>query len=93
MCHPRRRNHRLLTGFLTACLMLGGAGVSSAQAQDEDLPPHDVRVYGYQLGDNKVGPQVIAKPRGTSSAWALLALVGVVCVGVTFKAGKRTHLD
>lgn len=92
MAQPSRRNHRLLTGLLTMCLTLGAAAVPNAHAQDDDAPKNDARVEGYQLAD-KVGPQAITNPKGTSTAWALLVIVGGIAVGVTFKAGKRTHLD
>jgi len=93
MRQPSRRRH-LFTALLTMCIAIGAAGVSTARAaaEPEDVPPNDARVEGYQLAD-KIGPQAITDQKGASTAWVILILLGVLCVGVTFKNGKRSHLD
>jgi hypothetical protein len=51
--------------------------------------------------DKAVNPKMIGYPKeitvdvegSTATTWLLLIGLGIICVGVMFKAGKRTHLD
>lgn len=59
---------------------------SSSLLAEETLEKLDVRLYGYPEKN------WIATP-GTAGAWAVLAVLGLVCVGPLFLHSKRTHLD
>jgi hypothetical protein len=47
---------------------------------------YDARLEGYENN-------VTLDAGGTGLTWLLLVVLGVLCIGVLFKSGKRTHLD
>ena len=59
----------------------------TAQAQDEEVV-YDPRVENYPQERN-----VKVEAGSTALTWLLMIFLGVVCVSVTFKNAKRTHLD
>jgi hypothetical protein len=67
---------------LALLIMVSG---SSLMAQ-EDVEKLDARLVGY--------PEKYMQPApGTAGAWALLVVLGMVCLGPLFLNPKRTHLD
>lgn len=70
---------------LTFVMLLVLAGASSLLAE-ETLEKMDARLFGYP------DKYWIDAP-GTAGAWAVLAVLGLVCVGPLFLHSKRTHLD
>lgn len=74
---------------LARVLMFGLLVIVSSSASllaEETMETMDARLFGY--------PEKywIAAP-GTAGAWAVLAVLGLVCVGPLFLNSKRTHLD
>jgi hypothetical protein len=53
---------------------------------DEAAKSYDARLEGHN-------DAVTLEGGSTALTWAILAGLGVLCVGVMFKNAKRTHLD
>jgi len=74
-----------LPRVLTFVLMVMVCGSSSLMAQEE-VEILDARVTGYP-------EKYWLVPPGTAGTWAVLAGLGIVCLGPLFLNSKRTHLD
>lgn len=84
---------RMRKALLTAVVLMSLCG--GAFAADDDVVPPDARTEGYHQ-DGVQGaptPLLITPATGTIGTWAITTLLGVVCIGVMFKNGKRSHLD
>jgi hypothetical protein len=79
----RRMRHVTLAAVTTAMLSLTAAP-AHAQSDDEEKLP-DARLMGYEKPINVKG--------GTMGTYLLLALLGLLAVGITFKSANRSHLD
>lgn len=76
-----KRWKSILAGGVLIVSMMPGV----ARAQDEENY-YDARLEGHS--------DKVTLPGGsTALMWLTLAGLGILCVGVTFKAGKRSHLD
>ena len=69
---------------VVACMLLLSP---ASYAQDEEVV-YNPRVEGYAQDKN-----VRVEDGSTALTWLLLIFLGVICVSVTFKNAKRTHLD
>jgi len=81
----------LLTGLALFTL----TSSALARVDEDEGPPPDARTEGYKI-EGKQGPPaplLISPASGTAGTWALTVILGVVCIGVMFKNGKRSHLD
>ena len=87
MMRPMRK---FLRSFATALLLFGLAGPAHAQDDDEVRP--DARLEGFRDAEGKLVKAVLPES-GMGGTWAVFVMMGVLCVGVMFKNGKRTHLD
>ena len=56
-------------------------------AQSSSWEGYDARLEGYG------GQNVTIEGSSTALTWILFLFLAIVCVGVTFKNAKRTHLD
>lgn len=77
----RKQLPRVLT-FLFMVMVCSSASLMAA----EELEQMDARLYGYP-------DKYWQAPPGTAGAWAVLAVLGIVCIGPLFLNAKRTHLD
>ena len=82
---------KALSGFVLAAMLLAPA---QAMAQEEPDERPDARFEGYLAGDkDQIARVMNEKVGGNASTWFILAGLGLLGIGVMFKAGKRTHLD
>ncbi len=82
---------KALPGLVLAALLLVP---TQAMAQEEPDERPDARFEGYLVGDNNQIARVMTDGGGgNASTWFILAGLGLLGLGVMFKAGKRTHLD
>jgi hypothetical protein len=81
---------KLLRPLAMGLMLLGLAGTASAQ--DDDDPGPDARLLGFRDAEGKLVKADLS-PASMGGTWALFVISGVLCVGVMFKSGKRTHLD
>ena len=72
---------RVLT-FVLLAMVSTSASVMAA----EELEQMDARLVGYP-------EKYWQAPPGTAGAWAVLAGLGIICLGPLFLNAKRTHLD
>lgn len=79
-----RSMRKWIFNFVLAGLVLFAAP-GSAMAQDEEKS-YDARLEGHS-------ENVTLDGGGVALTYLLLTFLGVLCIGVTFKSGKRTHLD
>jgi hypothetical protein len=70
---------------LAAAMFAAVPSTSRASSSDEDVPTHDARLDGYATKTVLDG--------GTAVTYICLGLLSVLCLGVLFINGKRTHLD
>ncbi len=75
----------LLATAVAVSMLAATPGVSRASS-DEEAPSHDARMDGYK-------EKVATDAGGTALTYICLGLMGVLCMGVLFINGKRTHLD
>ncbi len=75
----------LSAGLILFCL------AAPVSAQDDDEARPDARLEGYVV-EGKI-QAVALPPSGTAGTWAIFVVLSVLCIGVMFKSGKRTHLD
>lgn len=75
---------RLVIALLSILFVM--PSVTMAARQQEQQEVYDARYEGYAADVNVKSP-------GTGGAYFLMALLGVICVGVMFKDARRTHLD
>lgn len=72
------------------CLTAAVASIPAtarASSSDSEAPTiYDARLQGYSQN-------VQLDSGSTALSWLLLCALGVICLGVTFKDAKRTHLD
>ena len=74
-----------LSRVLTFVMLFIVSGSASLLAQEE-VERMDARLLGYPKEYWQVPP-------GTAGAWAVLVVLGLVCLGPLFLNSKRTHLD
>ena len=72
--------------LLVLLALCATAAPAAGQADDEEQP--DPRYTGYADRD-----LLIPEPPSNATNYLLLAGLGVLVVGVTFKNARRTHLD
>ncbi|GEM_PF-4479661 len=77
----RKQLPRVLT-LVFIVMVCSSASLMAAEA----LEQLDARLYGYPNS-------YWLAPAGTAGAWAVLAVLGIFCVGPLFLNAKRTHLD
>ncbi|HEX8323781.1 MAG TPA: hypothetical protein VF595_07690 [Tepidisphaeraceae bacterium] len=83
-----------LLKFVLPCLLTAAALPASAAngvADEEEL--NDGRLHGYTATGGAVGVLKITPPAGTAGTTFLTVGLGILCIGVMCKNGKRTHLD
>lgn len=61
------------------------APVRASKSDDDEEAPPDARLTGY---DSKVDVG-----GGVALSYAMVAVLGAIAIGVTFKNARRTHLD
>lgn len=80
-----RLPRRAMSVFAAIAVMLAStASPVRAQSDDEEALP-DARLTGYEAKVDVGG--------GVALSYALVAVLGAIAVGVTFKNARRTHLD
>ena len=72
------------TFVATAIAIAAAATPAQAQSDDEEALP-DARLVGYDVKVDVGG--------GVAASYAIIALLGAIALGVTFKNARRTHLD
>ncbi len=79
---------RIVAAVMSLALMTGWLAPSAALArqQEDDKEIFDARYESYPV-------EVNVKSPGSAGAYFLLALLGVLSVGVMFKDARRSHLD
>jgi hypothetical protein len=78
---------RLVLGLCLAAALAAVPATARASSSDDEAPTvYDARIQGYSQN-------VQLDSGSTALSWLLLCALGVVCLGVTFKDAKRSHLD
>ena len=67
-----------------ACAFLAVNSATPAYAQDDEEMP-DARLSGYE--------QEVVVGGGVALSYAIVAFLGAISVGITFKNANRSHLD
>lgn len=79
---------RLLAATVATSLLVCSSAFAQNPAEDKESGPPDPRYVGYAGGIPVTLPE-----SSTAGSWAILAVLGLLGVGVMFKSGNRTHLD
>jgi hypothetical protein len=74
-----------LSRILLLAILAMASGATSVTGEEE-ADRLDARLLGYP-------EKYWQAPPGTAGAWAVLAVLGLVCLGPLFINSKRTHLD
>jgi hypothetical protein len=79
--------HRVLTTFVATVIAIAAAAppVHARPSSDEEEAPPDARLTGYDAKVDIGG--------GVAASYAMIAVLGAIALGVTFKNARRTHLD
>jgi hypothetical protein len=84
---PGRFKRWVLAVCLAASFSFAAPSLSrAASSSDDSTPDHDARLDGY-------AQNMVLDAGGTASTYVILVIMGVLCLGVMFIKGKRTHLD